>query len=276
MERDFLKMHALGNDFVIVDGRKNAFAPGPDLCRWMSDRRRGIGFDQLAVLENPHTGQADIFIRLFNADGSPTGACGNATRCVAKLVLAEKKVETAVVETASGLLPVAREGSNGFSVDFGAPRLGWQDIPLAQGLDTNYPGVDLQGLGEPAFVSMGNPHAVFFVPDAEAVDLATLGPLLEYDPLFPERANIEVAQVLAPDRIRMRVWERGTGITPACGTGACATLVAAARRGLTDRRATIVLDGGDLIVDWRVEDHLRLIGGATVSYLGKFDDAVLG
>jgi diaminopimelate epimerase len=209
---------------------------------------------------------------MFNADGSTAGACGNATRCVARLLFEQTGKSEGVIETVAGLLHVSRVGAL-YAVDFGPPRLDWTQIPLASTMDTKLVDVGLPALPPACCVSMGNPHAVFFVPDVMAIDLADLGPQIEHHPLFPQRTNVEFAQILGKDRIRMRVWERGTGITEACGSGACATLVAAARCGLAGRQADIILDGGTLNVLWReTDDHVVLTGPAALAYTGTFGD----
>lgn len=267
MMRAFKKMHGLGNDFVVFDARAQALALDSDQTRALADRHRGIGCDQLIVIEPPRQSIADVFMRIRNADGGEVAACGNATRCIADQVMREKGTDHAVVETAAGLLDCERVGDN-VRVDMGPARLDWREIPVARACDTNHMPVTLGPLADPVGVNMGNPHAVFFVPDAAAIDLATLGPKLERDPFFPERANIEAAQILSPTRIRMRVWERGAGITIACGSGACATLVAAARRGLTGRRATIVLDGGELEIEWLADGHVAMTGPVATAFTG--------
>ncbi|NTU76786.1 MAG: diaminopimelate epimerase [Alphaproteobacteria bacterium] len=270
MTRSFLKMHGLGNDFVLFDGRADGFLPDAALCRKIADRHRGVGYDQLIVLGKPKSGDADVFMHMFNADGSEAGACGNATRCVARLLFEETGRREGVVQTISGLLKVWKEAEDLYAVDFGLPRLDWQEIPLAQEADTLAVKINVDGYADPCCVSMGNPHAVFFVEDIAAVPLASVGPKLETHPVFPARANIEFAQILDRAHIRMRVWERGTGITKACGSGSSATLVAAVRRGLADRRATILLDGGELMVEWRqADDHVILMGPATHSFNGE-------
>jgi diaminopimelate epimerase len=267
--RSFVKMHGLGNDFVIFDGRADAFLPDAAFCRAVADRHRGIGCDQIIVLGNPISREADLFMRIVNADGTTVKACGNGTRCVAALLFKENGKSEGVIETEAGLLKVWRAEGGLYAVDFGPPRLGWKDIPLAEAHDTLKIPLKVGDLKDPCCVNMGNPHAVFFVRDVEHVQLEKWGPQLETHPLFPDRCNIEAAQILAPDRIRMRVWERGTGITQACGTGAAATHVAAVRRGLTERRATIVLDGGELVLEWRETDgHVILAGGAAFVFRG--------
>ncbi len=266
----FLKMNGLGNDFIIFDSRTSGFSPSEKYVRDISNRKFGIGCDQLMVLHPPKSAGADVYMDIFNCDGGRVGACGNATRCVASLIMEELGRDNCVVETVAGMLKTWREGSGMIAVDFGEPRLEWKQIPMAREVDTLHAPVASGGLFAPCCVNVGNPHAVFFVPDANAVALDKVGPVLEHDPMFPERCNIEIAQVLAPDRIRMRVWERGTGITEACGTGSLATLIAAVRRELSARRATIVLDGGELIIEWREEDnHVILIGPYSYVFSGE-------
>ncbi|MDE1901227.1 MAG: diaminopimelate epimerase [Alphaproteobacteria bacterium] len=272
----FIKMHGLGNDFVIIDGRSHAVKVNKAFLRAVADRKRGVGFDQLVILRPPASPQADIFMEIYNADASTVRACGNATRCVARLMFDETGRAQGVIETVAGLLRVWEENPGLISVDFGAPRLEWQQIPLARDTDTLHVPVSCGGISDGCCVNVGNPHAVFFVPDIHAVPLHDVGPALENDALFPDRCNIEIAQILAPDHIRMRVWERGAGITEACGSGAVATLVAAVRRGLTDRRATITLDGGDLAVEWRDDGSVVMTGAASLSYRGILSDELMG
>ena len=269
--RSFVKMHGLGNDFVVLDARRQPFPLSPVGVRAIADRRTGVGCDQLIVLAEPSAPTADAAMLIFNADGSEVAACGNASRCVAWLLMREKACDQVVIETKASLLDAETRGPSLVAVDMGRAGLDWRDIPTAKAVDTLHLGIGLGPLADPVGVGMGNPHAVFFVDDVEAVDLAALGPVLEHHSLFPERANIEIAEVLSPERIRMRVWERGTGITMACGTGACATLVAAARRGLTGRRAEIVLDGGVLAIEWLPDDHVLMTGPVAVSFTGQLD-----
>lgn len=273
--RSFLKMHGLGNDFVVLDARARPLAVDPAAIRRVADRRLGAGCDQLIVVRPAGDTRADAFMGIWNADGSEVSACGNATRCVAWILMRESGRGEAVIETKAGLLTATAAGEGEVTVDMGAARLAWQDIPLAQAMDTAHLPVSAETLTDPVGVGMGNPHAVFFVADAEAVDLPRLGPQLEHHPLFPERCNIEVAQVLSGGRIRMRVWERGTGITLACGTGACAALVAAVRRGLTERRAEVVLDGGSLTIEWRDDNHVLMTGPVALAYTGALDPSLL-
>lgn len=265
----FRKMHGIGNDFVVVDARREPVTIGPELARRIADRHRGVGFDQLLVLEPARAPEADVFMRILNADGSESGACGNGTRCVASLLMDEDGRERVAVETRNGVLACERQGAL-VAVDMGRARMRWSDIPLAREEDTLHLPVKAGALSDAVGISMGNPHAVFFVDDAEAVDLDRLGPMLENDPLFPQRTNVEVAQVLDTERIRLRVWERGVGITLACGSGACATVVAAARRGLTKRQVAIDLDGGRLMLDWRENGSVIMTGPAATSFEGRF------
>jgi diaminopimelate epimerase len=270
----FLKMNGLGNDFVIFDGRESGFEPSVKFLRAIGNRKLGIGCDQIIVLLKPKNQKADVlqkadvYMAIYNMDGSHVQACGNATRCVATLMFKELGRKKCVIETVAGLLNAWEDSPGLIAVDFGEPRLEWNEIPLAREVDTLHTPVASGGLFAPCCVNVGNPHAVFFVPDVGAIALSEVGPHLENDPIFPERCNIEIAQVLSPDRIRMRVWERGAGITDACGTGSMATLIAAVRRGLTKRRATIVLDGGELVIEWRDDNHVLLIGPASFSFSG--------
>ena len=267
--RPFLKMHGAGNDFVVLDARLRPFALDHAAARAIADRHTGVGCDQLIVVGPPRQPGADAFMTILNADGSEVSACGNATRCVAWMLMQESGAGQAVIETRAGLLAASAAGEKLVTVDMGPARLDWQEIPLARTQDTLHLDLSLGPLADPVAVSMGNPHAVFFVADADAVDLAGLGPRLEHDPLFPERCNIEVAQILGPDRLRLRVWERGTGITLACGSGACAALVAAARRGLTGRRADVVVDGGVLTIEWLDNGHVMMTGPVALSFSGS-------
>ena len=264
MRAEFIKMHGLGNDFVVLDGRAHAVpAVTPSLARAIADRRIGIGCDQLILLEPAAT--ADVRMRIFNADGSEVSACGNATRAVAMLLGGPARIETA-----AGLLTATPAGA-GIAVDMGTPRFGWDEIPLAYPMDTLDMPVGWDNLENPAAVNVGNPHAVFFVPDCDAIALDRLGPVIETDPLFPERVNVNAATVESRDSIRLRVWERGAGLTLACGTGACATAVAAMRRGLVDRTVTVTLPGGALQIAWDDAGTITMTGPATESFRGSFD-----
>jgi diaminopimelate epimerase len=259
----FIKMHALGNDFVVLDARADALPPvTAQVARALADRRTGIGFDQLILLEPSDT--CDFRVRFFNADGSEAGACGNGSRAVAVLHGAP-----ALVETGGGTLRLEPlEG--GARVDMGAPRFDWDGIPLAYPMDTAAMPVGWDELQAPMAVNVGNPHVIFFVDDAAAVPLATLGPVIEHDPLFPERVNVNVASLAGPDHLALRVWERGAGLTRACGTGACATAVAAIRRKLVTSPVRISLPGGDLVIAWEPGASILMSGPATTSFRGTF------
>jgi diaminopimelate epimerase len=272
----FLKMHGLGNDFVVFDGRKNALALGPALARAVAERRFGIGCDQVIVIEKAANG-ADAAMRILNADGGEVESCGNAARCVARLLMEENDATIARIETAGGPLLCTDAGRGAVTVDMGAPRLDWRDIPLARAADTNGFPLDVNGASfEASAVSVGNPHCVLFVDDVENVPVAELGPVIERHPLFPSRTNVEFVAAVTPARLRMRVWERGVGITRACGTGACASAVAAHRRGFAGRKVDVQLDGGTLAIEWRESDnHILMTGPSTLSFAGDVDLAAL-
>ena len=270
-ELAFTKMHGLGNDFVVIDARAGkpgaGIAIGDAAAAAIADRHTGIGCDQLIVVEDAPG--ADAFMRIRNADGGEVDACGNATRCVGAVLLGESGADTVRIRTGADLLTVTRADGGLVTVDMGVPRLGWDDVPLAMAADTLHLDLERGPLADPAAASMGNPHATFFVDDADAVLISVLGPELEVDPMFPERANIGIAQMLAPDRMRLRVWERGAGLTPACGTGACAAVVNASRRGLANRRMVVEMDGGELLIDWREDTgHVFMTGPAETSFAG--------
>ena len=249
----FMKMHGLGNDFVVMDARKREVTVTADLARALADRHRGVGFDQLALIQNDH--EADLALTFYNADGSLSATCGNATRCIAAYEMAAQGLNQIRLRTERGIL-IAQDRGNGLTaVKMGGPLLEWQDIPLAAAMDTLHLPLD----GDPVATGMGNPHCSFFVDDAEAVDLAARGPEVEHHPLFPARTNVQFASLIGPDHLRMRVWERGTGITLASGSSSCAVAVAAARRGLTGRAVKLTLDGGDILIDWR-EDGVWMTG----------------
>lgn len=266
MRIPFVKMHGLGNDFVVLDGRAKSL---PDLTpsgvRRLGNRHEGIGCDQLVVLEPAQAADCDLRMRIFNADGGEVGACGNAARAVALLL-----GKPARVETGGGIIAV-RPHPNGASIDMGSPRFEWDAIPLAYPLDSLAMPVAWDELSNPTAVNVGNPHVVFFVADSDRVALEKLGPLIESDPLFPERVNVNVATVETRERVRLRVWERGAGLTRACGTGACATAVAAVRRGLAERAVTVALPGGELRIEWTADDRMIMSGAATESFRGSFD-----
>lgn len=269
----FAKMHGLGNDFVVVDARMHAHAFTPEAVRRIADRRTGVGCDQFIVVEP--SARADAFMRIHNADGGEAGACGNAARCVARILLAENGRSVTTIETRAGILRATPEGPGRFAVDMGPPGFDWQTIPLAEPRDTLHLGLSDGPLADPVAVSMANPHAVFFVDSVEEIPLAVLGPRLEHHALFPERANIGIAQILAPDRMRLRVWERGVGLTPACGSGACAAMAAGVARGLIGRRARLELDGGCLDLRWEEGGGVVMSGPATHVFEGILDPALL-
>jgi len=272
--REFIKMHGLGNDFVIVDAQSRPVSVNAHAIAQLSDRHTGIGFDQLITIDAPADSESDVRVRIFNADGSEVAACGNAMRCVARLLLSAEKTQLRIRSDA-GMLEAWRSADNAtsFSVDMGPARTDWNDIPLARDCDTNHVPLSLGPLEDPVAVNMGNPHAVFFVADVDAIDIETLGPTLEHDPMFPEKANIGIAQVIGKDRLRLRVWERGAGLTLACGSGACAAAVAAHRRALTGRNVEILVDGGTLNIEWRADGHVVMTGPAEESFRGSIDEA---
>ena len=279
--RRFLKMNGLGNEIVIVDLRGTGTQVTPEEARAVAAEPHSA-FDQLMAIHDPRTPGTDAYLRIYNTDGSQSGACGNGTRCVAWAMMSDSMMarpagEALLLETKAGLLPCRRVSELAFTVDMGKPRLRWDEIPLRDPFqDTRY--IELQIgpiddpiLHSPAVVNMGNPHAIFFVDDAAAYDLGKVGPLLESHPIFPERANISLAQVIAPDHIRLRVWERGAGLTKACGSAACATLVAAVRKKLAGRNARVTLPGGDLLIEWREsDDHVLMTGPVELEHEGTF------
>ena len=268
----FLKMHGCGNDFVVFDERAGPLGLTPRRAAAIADRRTGVGCDQFIAIEPaPANSNADAFMRIRNPDGSEAGACGNATRCVADLLARETGRRVQVIRTIAGNLSAEALPDGRVRVDMGPARLDWSDIPLARPMDTLHLDLAVGPVADPAAASMGNPHATFFVDDVARLPVAELGPRLEHDTLFPERANIGFAQVLAPDRIRLRVWERGAGLTLACGSGACAALVNAHRRGLTGRRAIVVVDGGELDIEWRADGHVLMTGPVATSFIGEID-----
>ena len=266
-------MHGAGNDFVVVDARAHPLELAPAAAARIADRHRGVGCDQIILIEPDDSAAA--FMRILNADGSESGACGNATRCVAALLAAETGARRLVIRTNAGLLPAEIKGPTLVEVDMGAPKLGWEDIPLAEPADTLSLRLALGPVQNPAACSMGNPHATFFVDDLTHLQIETIGPKLEHARLFPERANIGFARIDAPDRIRLRVWERGAGLTLACGSGACAALVNAHRRGLAARRAEIEMDGGTLTLTWRDDGHVLMEGPVALVFEGELDAAML-
>ncbi len=280
---DYRKMNGLGNDFVIADTRTSGFRVTPALARALADRGAGIGADQVVALEP--SDRADVFMRIFNADGSEVGACGNVTRCVAVMLAEENGARDHAIQTASGVLRAERIASDAARVDMGAPKFDCIDIPLAHPVDdTNAVFIgpagagaaedDVFDLGLASVVNVGNPHCIFWVADAAAVDLARIGPALEQHPLFPERVNVSMAQVDAPDSITLRVWERGAGLTKACGTAACAVAVAAAQTGRANRHVTVNLPGGPLDIEWREsDDHIIMTGPVEWEHRGEIEVA---
>lgn len=257
----FMKMHGLGNDFVVIDTREVPLAMTGARARAIADRHTGIGCDQLILIGS--SDRADVMMRIFNADGSEVEACGNATRCVPLFLNRD-----VTIETVAGLLD-AKLADGGARVDMGAPRFDWDAIPLAYAMDTLHLPVSWEELPPPACVNVGNPHVVFFVDDLDALDTARLGALIEHDPLFPQRVNVNFAQVTGRGHLRLVVWERGAGLTRACGTGACATAVAAIRRGLCDGPVRVSLPGGDLVIDWAPGRHIEMTGPAARVFTGE-------
>ncbi len=271
----FVKMHGLGNDFVVLDAREHPIDLTVAQVQAMADRRTGAGCDQFIVMEPAKDAQADVFMRIRNADGNEVEACGNATRCIARIMMDETGKDEVTVQTVVGLLhaKAAQEGT--VTVNMGPARLDWQEIPTAEACDTLNMPLTVGPLEGPVGVNVGNPHAVFFVPDCEDIDLATDGPHVETHPFFPERINVEVVSKRKDGSLRMRVWERGVGITQACGTGACATLVAAVRRGIIDgRKAEVILDGGPLTIEWLENGEILMTGPASRAFSGTFDTTV--
>lgn len=264
----FMKMHGAGNDFVILDSRGRSSVTTPAMAKALGDRHRGVGFDQLAEIRDAEG--ADYALDFWNSDGSRAGACGNASRCVADHLMTALGLDSVSFVTERGTLSARRREDGLVSVNMGQPVLDWQDVPLAEEADLLHLPIE----GDPAAVGMGNPHCVFFVPDAEAVNVAREGALMEHHALFPKATNVEYASVTGPDRLRMRVWERGAGITLACGSGACATAVAANLRGLTGRHVTLDLDGGTLEIDWR-DDGVWMTGPTAHVFDGWLTPAFL-
>lgn len=274
MATPFLKMHGLGNDFVVLDARVSGLAVSPEAARAIGDRRRGIGFDQLLVMLPAREG-GDVRMRIWNPDGTEAQSCGNGTRCVARLVLDDTGKDRVVIETLGGRLVATEAGGGLVTVDMGAPGLEWDQIPLAERMDTRRIDVQIGPIDKPylwgpAAVSMGNPHAVFFVDDAATIQLDRVGPLIENHLIFPERANVSFAEVIDPTHVKLRVWERSAGATLACGTAACATLVAGVRLNKLERTAEIALPGGALTITWRESDgHVLMTGPAELSFAGE-------
>jgi diaminopimelate epimerase len=273
--RPFLKMHGLGNDFVVLDARRQPLSLRPEEAALLADRRRGIGCDQVILLEGA-AGDTDLFMRIFNADGSEAEACGNATRCVAALILAESGRDQARIATLGGLRTAWREAAGAITVDMESPGLAWNEVPLAEERDTHRLAFALGPLADPCALSMGNPHVVFFVEDVAAIDLARWGPEIERHPLFPCRTNVQLVQALPDGTLRQRIWERGAGLTQASGSGACAAIVAAVRRGVVAQRmATVQQPGGALTLQWREDGHVLMTGPVATSFHGRLDPSLL-
>ena len=278
IDQPFLKMHGAGNDFVILDLRQSNARVDATFARVLADRQKGVGCDQVISLEPSR--RADVFMRIHNPDGSEAQACGNGSRCVASLLFRESGQDKILIESCAGLLK-GEIGPDGLvQVDMGPAYLNWWEIPLAfeadtLSLDLTYQPRQGPKLTAPCMVSMGNPHAVFFVEDLDGIDIPTVGPILENHDVFPERANIGFVQILGQDRLRLRVWERGAGLTLACGSGACAALVASHRRGKCARRAYLTVDGGELIIEWRETDgHVLMSGGVATAFSGILDESL--
>jgi len=272
-------MNGLGNDFVVLDARSRALPLGADALRAIADRKEGIGCDQIIALEPSR--KADVFMRIWNADGGEVGACGNAARCVAGLVAKEQGREGVSIETESAVLGAVVNRDGSVTIDMGEPRFAWNEIPLAEPfhdtrrIELQIGPIDDPVLHSPSVVNVGNPHALFFVDDVAAHDLVKFGPMLEHHPLFPERANISLVQVLAPDHLKVRTWERGAGLTRACGTAACAAAVAAARRGVAGRKVKVTLPGGNLLIEWREsDDHILMTGPYALDFEGTLPAAL--
>ena len=259
-EMRYFKMNGCGNDFVIIDARSRGSLPlSAAQAQAIADRETGLGCDQVIAMERSIRG--DAYMRIWNANGGEVGACGNATRCVAWLLMEEGGASSRRIETPAGILYAERKGENRITVDMGSPLLRWEEVPLARAMDTTQIEFEAGGLSGPGAVSMGNPHVIFFVNDVRAVPIESLGPKVEHDPLFPQRVNVGFAEVRSPTQLRLRTWERGTGLTKACGTGACAAVVAAHRQGRTGRQVEVLVDGGSLEIEWRAGDDRVLMTG---------------
>lgn len=271
----FKKMHGLGNDFVVIDARTHAVSFDDAQAARIADRRTGVGCDQFIVLEPPQDGAADVFMRIRNNDGGEVGACGNATRCIADQVMRETGADKAVIQTLAGNLHTWRADGGLVSVDMGPVRTDWQSIPLAREMDTLRLDFSVGALHHPAAVNVGNPHVSFFVEDVKSILLEDVGPRVENDPLFPERTNVQIVQHLGGEKIRVRVWERGAGITAASGSSACATAVNAHRRGLTGPKVEVVMDGGTLFVEHTPEGRVVQTGPFATAFEGMIDPSLL-
>jgi diaminopimelate epimerase len=269
MNFSFIKAQALGNDFVILDQRQHPMMLSTSQVKMVADRRLGIGCDQVIVIEEPRSPKTAAFIRFFNVDGSEAGACGNGTRCAA-LFLMQDEEQSLMVETISGLLLVHRTSHDMIKVNMGQPNFDWQSIPLDKPRNTLNLPLRYKGLSKATALSMGNPHLVFFVDDVETVPILKIGPKFELHPWFPKKTNVGFVQVLSPQMIRLKVWERGAGLTPACGSGACGAVAAAHQQSLTGRQVTVVCDGGEIEIDWQA-DALWMTGPAILTYAGKIN-----
>jgi diaminopimelate epimerase len=273
--RSFTKMHGLGNDFVIIDTREQRLELSRLHACAIANRHTGIGCDQVILIEKPQDDEANAFMRIYNTDGSEAEACGNATRCVASILMGESGEDQTIIETLAGLLDAHIAEGDLVSVDMGLAKMDWRDIPLSEAIDTLHLGIGSGPLQDPVGVNIGNPHAVFFVDDADAVDLIQHGSLLERHKLFPQYANIGVATIKGKGDIRLRVWERGVGETLACGSGACAAMVAASRRSLCEHSASVHLNGGTLHLEWMADNHVMMTGPVATSFSGLVDPALL-
>ena len=273
MSYHFRKMNGLGNDFVVLDARQNPIAISNTQARAIADRKSGIGCDQLIVMEKSNF--ADVRMRIWNAEGGEVPSCGNASRCIADLIFDETHTNNATIETLGGMLVATKAGERLVTIDQGLPKFGWADIPLSEPFaDTRHielqvGPIDAPLLHSPSVVNVGNPHCIFWVNDLNVVDFSRVGPMLENHPMFPERANISLAKVVARDHVILKVWERGAGLTQACGTAACATMAAGARIKIIDRKCRITLPGGDLMMEWREsDDHVLMTGPVTYEFDG--------
>jgi diaminopimelate epimerase len=275
MSVKFRKMNGLGNDFVVLDARKERIPMSSEIAERIANRETGVGCDQFIIME-PGQAPADVFMRIYNQDGREVDACGNATRCIGQLLMEETGSDKVTIETNAGLLR-AYPADEGVTVDMGKPKFDWQDIPLdermdTRGIDIKLGPIDAPVLQLPAAVNVGNPHAIFFVENIDDHDLTRFGPMVEFHPLFPEQVNVSLAQIQVGDIIKLKVWERGVGITKACGTAACAAAVSAARKNLTGRKVTVELAGGPLEIEWRENDHIYMTGPTELDYEGELDD----
>ncbi len=280
-EVPFIKMNGLGNDFVVLNARQRRLPMNAAIARAIGDREQGVGCDQIIILRADDVDGVDAFMEIWNRDGSEVAACGNATRCVGDLLMREKGTDAATIRTRADILRARRAVDGMISVDMGKPRFHWQEIPLAEefrdtrGIELQIGPIDDPVLHTPCAVNVGNPHAIFWVDDLDIVDLAQAGPLLENHPVFPEGANISLAKVEAPDHLRLKVWERGAGLTKACGTAACAAAVCAARTGRTGRQVRVTLPGGDLFIHWREDDgHIEMTGPVAYEFEGTLPETL--